>query len=139
MEMQQNVWVPVPVVEIRTQSSVYVRRADGIVVQTPIEGTTQTLDDAKENVTTFQMLTEGRQTPLLVDGRPSYRQKPGVREYYASPAAAKNLAAMALLIGSSSGRFLFNLFLALSRPSTPTRVFTSEQEAITWLLRFRRF
>lgn len=139
MEMQQNVWVQVPVVEIRTQSSVYVRRADGIVVQTPIEGTTQTLDDAKENVTTFQMLTEGRQTPLLVDGRPSYRQKPGVREYYASPAAAKNLAAMALLIGSSSGRFLFNLFLALSRPSTPTRVFTSEQEAITWLLRFRRF
>ena len=89
MEMQQNVWVPVPVVEIRTQSSVHVRRADGIVVQTPIEGTTQTLDDAKENVTTFQMLTEGRQTPLLVDGRPSYRQKPGVREYYASPAAAK--------------------------------------------------
>ena len=139
MEMQQNVWVPVPVVEIRTQSSVHVRRADGIVVQTPIEGTTQTLDDAKENVTTFQMLTEGRQTPLHVDGRPSYRQKPGVREYYASPAAAKNLAAMALLIGSSSGRFLFNLFLALSRPSTPTRVFTSEQEAITWLLRFRRF
>lgn len=136
MDTKENVATPVR--EIRTQSSVYIRRADGIIVQTPIEGTTQTLDDAKENVATFQNLAAGKSAPLLVDGRPSYRQKPGVREYYASPAAAKNLAAIALLIGSSSGRFLFNLFLALSRPATPTRVFNKEDEALAWLSRFTR-
>ena len=124
--------------ELRTKSSVYVRRSDGIVVQTPFEGSIQTVEDAKENVAAFQTLAAGKSTPLLVDGRPSYRQKPGVREYYASPAAAKNLAAAALLIGSASGRFLFNLFLSLQRPSVPMKVFTKEDEAIAWLTRFLR-
>lgn len=42
---------------------------------------------------------------------------------------------MALLVGSSFGRMIGNLYMAVSPPRFPTRLFTDEDEATAWLRR----
>ena len=45
-----------------------------------------------------------------------------------------NTERLAVLIDSAVGRMLGNAFMAVVRPHCPTRMFTSEQKAVEWLL-----
>jgi len=129
---------PTPIQEIRTRSSLYSLRPDGLIIQVTLPNIAQTLDDAKENVAAFVRLAAGKKHPLLVDTRVIHSQAAGVREYYAGPEAMEYTLAIAVLIGSGAGRVIGNLFLAVSAPKTPTRLFTDETEAIAWLLKITR-
>ena len=126
---------PEPPQEIRTRTSIYTRRADGIIVQRTLDGCVQSLEDARENVAAFCKLTIAPRHPLLIDMRKALALSPGVREYYAGPEAMASANAIAMLIESTGGRIIGNLYLALNRPVVPTRLFTSEPEAIAWLLK----
>ena len=126
---------PEPPQEIRTRTSIYTRRADGIIVQRTLDGCVQSMEDARENVVTFPKLATASRHPLLIDMRTSLALSPGVREYYASPEAMAPVSAVAMLIDSTGGRIIGNLFIALNTPSVPTRLFTAEPEAIAWLLK----
>jgi len=44
--------------------------------------------------------------------------------------------ALALLIGSPLSRFIGNFWFAINRPKHPTRLFQSEEQAMTWLLQW---
>jgi hypothetical protein len=47
-------------------------------------------------------------------------------------------SAAALLIGSPLTRAIGNFFMGLNKPLIPTRLFTSETEALAWLKGFVR-
>ena len=55
------------------------------------------------------------------------------RHYYASDEAAKVARAVALIVGTPVSRVLGNFYLGLSNPHLPTRLFSSEGEALEWL------
>jgi hypothetical protein len=118
-----------------TRTSYYWERPDGILVQCIKHGVTQSLADARQNIATFERLAGGQKRPLLVDLRAKFSTEPGVREHYATPESARCCRTMALLIESSFGRIVGNLFMAVNPPPIPMRMFTAEDEAIAWLRR----
>ena len=124
---------------ITTRTSVYSVRPDGIVVQRNLPGIVQSVSDAQENIAAFNKLADGRPRLLLVDTRELEGQENGVREIYAGEDAMRWAAAVAALSNTSgTGRVLINLFIALSRPLSPTRMFTSEDAALAWLKKIGR-
>jgi hypothetical protein len=60
------------------------------------------------------------------------------RLYFAGEETAKVQSAAGLLIGSPLTRAIGNFFMGLNKPLIPTRLFTSEAEAIAWLKGFVR-
>jgi hypothetical protein len=124
---------------ITTRTSVYTRRADGIIVQRNLANLEQSIEDAHENVAAYNRLAAGVAHPLLVDARALHAQARGVREVYAAPEAMMFTVAIALLTNMSGpGRVIANVFITLSSPKAPTRLFAAEPEAIAWLLKIAR-
>lgn len=120
---------------VETGTSLYELRADGVIVQRLRSGKTQTLADARENTGAFTRLAGGTPRPLLVDMRGTFATERGVREHYASREATASCLAIALVIESTAGRIIGNLFLAIQQPAVPTRMFAGEPEALAWLYR----
>lgn len=118
---------------VRTGTSAYRLRDDGIVMQVITRGGEQSIEDARENTRAFESLADERKRLLLVDMSVPYRTGPGVREYYASDEASRYVAALALLTRSRTTKIVGNFFLGLTRPPYPCRMFTEERQAVEWL------
>jgi hypothetical protein len=95
-----------------------------------------TLDDARANVALCLQRNAGRRRPLLVDLREAKSQTAEARAYLAGPEGLAVSQAVGLLIGSPVSRVLGNFYLGLNKPSIPTRLFTSDEEALAWLRSF---
>ena len=105
---------------------------DGIVWLIWLPNAEVTLAAAKESVAAIATLTQGKSSPLLVDMRTVRFTDLEARAYYSGP---RNTAtkAIALLVGSPVSRVIADFFLRINKPSIPTRMFTSEAEALEWL------
>lgn len=97
-------------------------------------GAEVTAEDARANLEVTGRLGGWRRIPVLVDLRLLKSQSPEARALLAGPVAARVSAAVALLIGSPLSRVLGNFYLRFNRPETPTRLFSTEEEARAWLL-----
>jgi hypothetical protein len=95
-------------------------------------GVEQTIDDARKNIAELVRLTDDRPYPVLVDLDGSSMSRE-VRNYYGGPEIRDKLGALALLVTNPVARVLANVFIAMKGSETPTRLFTSEAEAIEWL------
>ena len=112
-------------------------RSDGILQSETLPGASQSLADARENLTAYVQLAGGRRRPLLMDMRTvSGPLDRTAREYFAGPQYAAVVSATALLVGSPVGRLIGSFVLRLTRPVSPGRIFTSESEALAWLKGF---
>jgi hypothetical protein len=99
-------------------------------------GAEVTVDDARANVALCLQKNAGRRRPLLVDLREVKSQTAEARAYLAGREGIQVSQAVALLTGSPLSRVLGNFYLGLNKPSIPTRLFTSEEEARAWLRSF---
>jgi hypothetical protein len=99
-------------------------------------GAEVTLADARENVALCLRMNGGQRRPVLVDLRVVKSQTAEARAYLAGPEGSEVCQAVGLLIGSPLSRVLGNFYLGLNKPSVPTRLFTSEEEALAWLRGF---
>ncbi len=113
-------------------------RADGIVYHRNKPGVRHTIADVDAHFAAFVELSGDERRPLLVDARGELLAEPGVRERYGKPMAERGPLAMAMLIDSGYGRTFGNLALAFSTQRLPTRLFTEEEAALTWLRKFIR-
>lgn len=120
---------------VRTRTSEYYVRDDGIIVQAVVTPGKMTLDDAQANIRLYEQLAEGIKRRLLVDMVVPYTTEPGVREYYASDEASRHVAAIAMVTPSAAARIIGNFFLKLNQPKYPCRMFGNADEAAAWLLR----
>src|SRR5690349_4358430 len=103
---------------------------DGIVRVTAKPHVTITLEDAKVCVRTIREVCGGKLTPSLVDITGIVEIDREARLYFAGEETAKVEAAAALLINSPVARAIGNFFMGLNKPILPTRLFTSEAEAL---------
>lgn len=90
--------------------------------------------EAWEHVGILQEMTGKKPTPTIIDLRaPAIRaHKLEVRNIYAGPHSKEYMACLALLIRSPMSSLIGNLFIRISRPPYPTKLFTSEPDAIAW-------
>jgi hypothetical protein len=108
----------------------------GILRATALPDVVQNLADAQENVRAFNQMAGGKPRPMLLDMRQLKAQDREARLYYAKPESTRTVSAAAILIGSPISRVLGNFVLGFSKASAPTKIFTSEDEAMAWLREF---
>ncbi len=88
------------------------------------------------------LLTQTQKCPIsfedghiLVDIREVNSVDRDAREIYANNPSSQ---AVALVIGNPVSRILGNFFLGVNKNVSPLKLFTSEQEALNWLITTRR-
>ena len=109
---------------------------DGIVRIIHVPGADVTLEDAKETMAAYLQLNAGKRLPLFVDTKTMRSLAREARKYFAGEEAARVASAVALIIETPVSRVLGNFYLGLSNPRLPTRLFTSESDALEWLKGF---
>jgi hypothetical protein len=106
---------------------------DGIVRIIHIPGAEVTLEDAQETMAAYLKLNNGKRRPLFIDTKTMKSMTRETRQYYAGEEAAKVASAAAIVVGTPVSRVLGNFYIGLSNPRLPSRLFSSENEALEWL------
>ena len=111
-------------------------RPDGIAVVVWTPGTTALLEDATACLEATARVTGGRRCPLLVSMLETGQQDRKTRAEWAR--RSDLLSAVALVVGTPLSKVVGNLFLSVSKPPFPVRLFDNEASALTWLKDFVR-
>lgn len=106
---------------------------DGIVRIVHVPGAEVTLEDAHKVMAAYHKLRKGKRLPLLIDTRTMKSLARGARHFYAGEEAAACASAAAIIVGTPVSKVLGNFYLGLSNPHLPSRLFSSEDEALAWL------
>ena len=96
----------------------------------------QSLSDAMENVGALEKVRLEKKRPLFVDIRGAMSTDTEGRKYYSRPELVDYFSACAFIVDSPLSRVIGSLYLGLSKPPFPVRLFKSENEALTWLTTF---
>lgn len=118
---------------ITTRTATVWMREDGIIQAKIRQDIRGTLEDAKENIVAVAKVNGGKPVPVLVDIRGGVGLDRDARGYYSSEKALVAHIALGLLVDSPITRMTANFFISIDRPPVPTRMFTSEDEAVAWL------
>lgn len=110
---------------------------DGILRIKIFEGAEIGLKDVQEYYSFTEKLTGGEKALVLLDGRTIFSITDEARAYAAAQANRTRIAT-ALIVSSGAIRVLYNLYIQIDRPQTPTRMFTNERSAIAWLNTFKK-
>lgn len=94
------------------------------------------LPEMDENWNAIRSLADGRPRPLLFNGGLVQGASREARQNSASKAIAETVQALAMVTASPIASMLSNLWLKINKPPFPTRLFTSETEALAWLKGF---
>jgi hypothetical protein len=117
-----------------TRTAVVTLERDGCVVVRIRAGVAQTLEDAKGNLGAAIAQSAGQRRPILIDIRRAVTLDAEVRRYYSGRVLIDSFTAMALLVNASPlGRMIGNVYLRIANTFIPTRLFTDEPPARTWL------
>jgi hypothetical protein len=108
---------------------------DGILCSIAKKVPPQTLEEAKESMKEFLVITGGKKVCMLSDNTNSPPVNKEMRDYAAEviPQVAK---AIAIMSNSSVGRMAANLFFSLKKQPYPVKFFENEQEAKKWLKQY---
>ena len=109
-------------------------RPDGIVQVVLAPRAAIVLEDAIAAVEAVTRLTGGRLSPLLVDMRDTGPQDRPTRAEWTRRSDLSS--AVGLIVGSPLSRMMGDLFISLSKPLFPTRLFDNEAPALAWLQAF---
>lgn len=94
----------------------------------------QSLDDARANIEACIQAAANQRCRLLIDIRKAALISAEVRHYYSGERLTQWFSALALLVEASPlGRVMGNLYLRISQPGVPTRIFSDEDPAMRWL------
>ena len=107
--------------------------ADGIARIIHVPGAEVTLADAQETMAAYKKLNNGKRLPLFIDTKTMKSLSREARHFYAGEEAAACASAAAIIVGTPVSKVLGNFYLGLSNPKLPSRLFSSEDEALAWL------
>ena len=108
--------------------------ADGVARIRWTTGAVITGDLARTTIAELVSLTGGKRVPVLADIRQQKSMTREARTFYGN--ATDAFSALALFAGSPATQVIANFFIGLNRPNVPTKMFTDEEKALTWLRRY---
>jgi hypothetical protein len=109
------------------------KRMDGILIFRQIKGRDSvTLDELKEQLKVFLEIQKGELSPVLivVDG---LKKLDSEEKMFLTSTITQFASKIAIVTYTPVPTFIFNIFLFLSRPAIPSKMFSSEKEALEWL------
>jgi hypothetical protein len=110
-------------------------RPDGVLQISWRPGFTIDAELARAAVAAGEEIAGGTPRRLLVDMRISGQMDRDARALFSAPSEWAD--AVALWVQSPMSKVIANFFLGLQKPSSPTRLFTEESEALAWLMEQR--
>lgn len=121
--------------EIETTMGYFKLLPEGISVFRYKDGSVETLETAKEDIAAMlKLVGQLAPVPHLVDLTGMKSQTRDSRKYYAeSEEVVKVVKKLALLIKNPVARVLGNVYIGINKTVYPTKLFTSEEEAMKWL------
>jgi hypothetical protein len=107
----------------------------GVLAVVPFEGTEDNAETARQSVTTQleYLRARGKRAGVVVFMDPVLEQHAGARSVYRDLPDPAFQVCFALVGSSAFGRAVGSVFLGLSRPRVPTRMFGSFEEAAAWI------
>jgi hypothetical protein len=129
--------VDISAVNTRTATAQVRLREDGIVHVRVFPHTRQSAADAEENLGAARSSCRGQRRPVLVDITGCEPLEPHVRRCYTGD-ALDPFSAIAMLVDATTfGTMIGNIYLRIASPGVPAKLFQSERESLSWLLRHR--
>jgi len=119
--------------KIVTRVAVLWKDEEGIIHSVVNPGADMVLDDMKDIAQARFELAGQAKAPVMVDIREIHSVERDARMYMAGPEGEKATSALAFIIKSKVGEILGNVFINFNKPGFPTRMFTTEEEALDWL------
>ena len=118
----------------KTIDNKYIRISikDGIMYGEYKKNVTIDLNTAKSIVEERIVLCEGKDYPSLGKIDSNLTLTKDARDYLGKEGTA-NMSKLGIVVDSMVSKVIGNWYLTLSRPSIPTKLFTSEEDAIKWL------
>ena len=96
------------------------------------------LEDAKQLTEAHAKLCKNERRPVLADMRGiTIGADKDARNYYASTESSRLKSALAMVTNSRAQRTFGAIYLFLTRPPYPTKLFTSQSKALAWLESFQ--
>lgn len=121
---------------MRTRSSVQSLNEEGIICTYILPDVDIDLEAAKESVATGRQLAQGRKRPVMVVFGKVRSLSREARAYFAGEETSLYTSAIALVIESQISKIIGNFMIGLNKTVYPTKLFTSEEEALSWLRTF---
>lgn len=130
-------YIDVPPHAITSSSGVTWLDESGIIIAVGTNHSMHTIEHAQENHKVNMQLAGDIRRPFLIDMTDVKTMSPEARAFYAGPEPPKALTAVAILTTSRIGSVVGNIFLLLTKPTLPTRLFTDYNDAMTWLWKYK--
>ncbi|CAN5552803.1 hypothetical protein BH10BAC1_BH10BAC1_19420 [soil metagenome] len=111
-------------------------RSDGILQIELKPNATLQLKDAKEMVVAFSEIGEGKKYPLLFIAGDFALASSDARSYASGQDANQFTLASVFVVSNVAQKLMGNAYITFNKPITPTKIMTSESEAIKWLKTF---
>jgi hypothetical protein len=118
------------VIETRTA---YIRLGEDGIIRAANRILDVTVEDMKQFAEDLIKLSGGKKLLIFIDMRKIRSITRDARLFASNAGAIQVVRAVALLIDSPISRVIGNFFLGINKPPYPTRLFTSEVEALSWL------
>ncbi len=101
------------------------------------QGAVQTVLDAKRNIEACAAARENGKAPLLTDIRGAAPLDAETRHYYSGRQLTDYFTALGILVPIGPfGKMFGNIYLRVANPGIPSKLFSSEDDAIQWLEEF---
>ena len=100
---------------------------------TAFEGIELELDDAKEMREMLVKLSAGKNYCVLLDARAPFHVSSEARKLIAGKEYSFERIAAAFVITSFANMLIGNFFIKVNKPYTPTKIFSTEENALMWL------
>lgn len=121
---------------MRTATAEILLDPRGVTVVRIDKDAKQNLTDAEQNLAAAIAVGAGVKRPLMTDIRYCQPLTPEARRYYSGQILVDSFSAMGLLIDHSPfGTMMGNIYLRITKPGIPTRLFIDENEAFDWLVK----
>lgn len=108
--------------------------ADGVVRAWIRPHTDFALEDSVAALAATRVLAPSLPVSVLVDCSGVRSASRAARTFWENEDARGSIDAMALVVGSPVSRMIATFFLRLVRPDFRVRLFSSERDAVSWLL-----
>lgn len=119
-------------------STVFMEINDGILFIVVKEDADLGIDEIKEAIEARKKIQGKNPILTLVDNRKVWQLTKEASQYSSSIEVARLSKAMALLSDTSlAARLIANFFIKINKQHVPTKLFKSEEKALSWLNTFK--
>lgn len=117
-----------------TAAGGYFRASPDVLVAVPRLEYRQTVEEARESLREFERVAResGRAQAVIVMVDRVTEQDSGSRRVWSEEASPEHGTSIALVCSSRLSRAIGSFFIGLNRPSMPTRMFATFDEALEW-------